>query len=394
VILHEHHAKQLLAARGIPIPHGILVRDPAEVRAVASGLKGPWIVKAQVAVGGRGKAGAIRRVADAAALEPVVGEVLGMEVKGRPVRACRIEESVDFASEAYLSISLDPAAGGLRVMLSTRGGIDVEETSVSDRSVLRVGLAEPDVCSVRNVVDKLVTDLPAPQRQVLRDAGFRLVEAMLPLDVTFLEINPVFVMADGGWIAGDVKMIADTNSIGRHEELTAIVEQCPDLYPETALKLRHGFDYVALDPDGEVGLLTTGAGLSMMIVDELARHGISACNFCDIRTGQLRGDPTRVVQVLEWISQAPRLKVVHVNIFAGITNLGEFATLLVRALDTVPALARVPLVVRLIGNAADEARAVLGLLAANGRMQLEPDFDRAIALVVAHAADAGVTVRA
>jgi succinyl-CoA synthetase beta subunit len=391
VILHEHHAKQLLAARGIPVPHGILVRDAAEVRAVASRLKGPWIVKAQVAVGGRGKAGAIRRVVDPAALEPVVRELLAAQVKGRPVRACRIEESVDFASEAYFSISVDSAAGGLRVILSPRGGIDVEE---SDRSVLRTGLAEPDPSSLRNVVEGLVADLPLPQREALRDAGFRLAEAILPLDVTFLEINPVFVMADSGWVAGDAKMIADTNSIGRHDELTAIVEEFPDLYPDTALKLRHGFDYVALDPDGEVGLLTTGAGLSMMIVDELARCGIRACNFCDIRTGQLRGDPTRVVQVLQWISQAPRLKVVHVNIFAGITNLGEFATLLVRALDMVPALARVPLVVRLVGNAAEEARAVLGPLAAKGRMHLEPDFDRAIALVVAHAAGSAVPVRA
>jgi succinyl-CoA synthetase beta subunit len=394
VILHEHHAKQLLAARGIPVPHGVLVRDPAEVRAVASPLKGPWIVKAQVAVGGRGKAGAIRRVVDAAALEPVVRELLATQVKGRPVRACRIEESVNFASEAYFSISVDPAAGGLRVMLSPRGGIDVEETSASDCGVLRAGLAAPDVSSLRKVVDALVADLPAPQREALRDAGFRLAEAMLPLDVTFLEINPVFVTADGRWVAGDAKLIADTNSIGRHDELTGIVEQFPDLYLDTALKLRHGFDYVALDPDGEVGLLTTGAGLSMMIVDELARHGIRACNFCDIRTGQLRGDPTRVVQVLEWISQAPRLRVVHVNIFAGITNLGEFAALLVRALDMAPALARIPLVVRLIGNAADEARAVLGPLAASGRMHLEPDFERAIAHVVTHAAGSGATARA
>src|SRR5262249_14532289 len=162
-----------------------------------------------------------RPVADAAALEPVVQEVLGMEVKGRPVRACRIEESADFASEAYFSMSVDPAAGGLRVMLSPRGGVDVEQT---DRSGLRIRLGAPDVGSVRNVFAKLVGDLPSPQREALRDAGHRLAEAILPLDLTFLEINPVFVMADGGWVAGDAKMIADTNSIGRHDELTAIVE--------------------------------------------------------------------------------------------------------------------------------------------------------------------------
>jgi succinyl-CoA synthetase beta subunit len=392
VILLEHHAKQLLGAHGIAVPRGILVRDAAQAQ--AGGLKGPWMVKAQVAVGGRGRAGAIRRVTDTAALEPTVRDLLSAQVKGRPVRACRIEESVDFSAEAYLSISVDPAAGALRVILSPRGGVDVEEISRSDRNLLRTGLAEPDIGSLRNMIDGLVRDLPAPHRDAIRDAAFRAAESMLALDVTFLEINPVFIMESGSWVAGDAKMIADTNSIGLHDELRSIVEQYPDLYPDVALKLAHGFDYVALDPDGEVGLLTTGAGLSMMIVDELARHGVAACNFCDIRTGQLRGDPARVVQVLQWISQAPRLKVIHVNIFAGITNLGEFATLLVRALDLVPQLARVPLVVRLIGNAADDARAVLAPLLSDGHMSLEVDFDRAIGLVVAHVEHERASVRA
>ena len=132
----------------------------------------------------------------------------------------------------------------------------------------------------------------------------------------------------------------------------------PAIYADACRKIAEGFDYVELDPEGEIGLVTTGAGLSMMLIDELTARGAKPLNFCDIRTGQMRGSPARLIRVLEWITARPSLKAVLVNIFAGITDLGEFAGLLAAAIEASPAL-RVPVVARLVGRNAAEAKRIL-----------------------------------
>jgi succinyl-CoA synthetase beta subunit len=176
-------------------------------------------------------------------------------------------------------------------------------------------------------------------------------------ELMLAEINPLFI-GEHGCIAGDAKIVADLNAAGRQPELTGLIERGAAVYPDAIRKLRDGFDYVEVDPAGEIGLLTTGAGLSMMLIDELTARGGRPLNFCDIRTGLLRGDPTRVIKVLEWIGARPGVRVVLVNIFAGITDLSEFANLLCVALERTPSL-RVPIVARLVGNRLAEARAIL-----------------------------------
>jgi succinyl-CoA synthetase beta subunit len=162
-----------------------------------------------------------------------------------------------------------------------------------------------------------------------------------------------------------------------------LLERRAHAYPETELKRQHGFDYVVVDPAGEIGLLTTGAGLSMMLIDELREAGLKPYNFLDIRTGGLRGETARLVQVLDWIAHGRAIRVVLVNIFAGITDLAEFSRLLVAALAAVPRL-RVPVVARLVGNGLPAARAVL---AAAG-IALYTDLDEALAVVREHLARA------
>ncbi len=156
-----------------------------------------------------------------------------------------------------------------------------------------------------------------------------------------------------------MKLITDDNALYRQPALRSLLEQNAASYPEVQLKLEHGFDYVVVDPAGDIGLLTTGAGLSMMLIDELRARGLKPYNFLDVRTGGMRGDPTRLIRVLEWIAQGPNVRVVLVNIFAGITHLGEFARLLLQARAAVPQLT-VPFVVRLVGTAVEDAEAVLG----------------------------------
>ena len=176
-------------------------------------------------------------------------------------------------------------------------------------------------------------------------------------ELALAEINPLFV-SDAGCVAGDAKLVVDLGAVERQPRIAALIEARPDIYTDANRKLREGFDYVEIDPDGEIGLVTTGAGLSMMLIDELAARGMKPLNFCDIRTGQMRGSPARVMRVLEWITSRPSLRAVLVNMFAGITDLAEFGGLLATGMEQTPGL-RVPVVARLVGRGAAEARRIL-----------------------------------
>ena len=171
-------------------------------------------------------------------------------------------------------------------------------------------------------------------------------------------------------------MVADEGALERQPALRTLVETQAAHYVESAVKLEHGFDYVVVDPAGEIGLLTTGAGLSMMLIDELRANHLKPYNFLDVRTGGFRGDPTRLVNVLKWISAGPKVRIVLVNIFAGITDLGEFSRLLVEAMGRVPGF-KLPVVARLAGNGLAAAREVF----AGAGIALYTDLDEAVAEV-------------
>jgi succinyl-CoA synthetase beta subunit len=353
--LLEHDAKTLLAASGVPVPPGVLVEEEINISSLPPG---PWVVKAQVAVGGRGKAGGIRKAGNSEELRDALDDMSRMQISGRRVRACRVESAVDQAHEAYISFMLDASAASVRVLISAQGGVDIETLAETPGS-LRTALSDPDEQSILRHLESIVRDFELPVRDVLMAAGTRLAKAFCGYECVLLEVNPLFVMPDGSWLAGDAKMITDDNALPRQQEIAAMLEGRAHAYAEAHLKLHHGCDYVVVDPDGEIGLLTTGAGLSMMLIDELRASGLRPYNFLDVRTGGLRGDPARLVNVLSWIAQGPRVKVALVNIFAGITDLGEFARLLLAAFRSVPQL-KVPVVARLVGNGVESARTILG----------------------------------
>jgi succinyl-CoA synthetase beta subunit len=355
--LLEHDAKTLAATFDIPSPPGVLFGAPMP--------PGPWVVKGQVAAGGRGKAGAIRAAADAAAVAREAAAIAAMTVRGQRVQAVRVEQHAGTVQEAYVALLLDAAAGGVRVLMAGQGGVDIES-----EAGLRAETAPLD--RLEAAVRRVGAGLPA----ALTEAGLRMVALFRACEAMLLEINPLFIRPDGTWLAGDMKLITDDNALYRQPALRALLEANAAHYPEVRLKLVHGFDYVVVDPEGDIGLVTTGAGLSMMLIDELRARGLKPYNFLDVRTGGMRGDPTRLIRVLEWIAEGPRLRVVLVNIFAGITHLGEFAKLLLLAREAVPQLA-VPFVVRLVGTAFEEAETTLGAAG----IAVTTDLERAVALL-------------
>ena len=353
MLILEHDAKEILANEGVTVPRGVLA---AAAGAGDPPFPGPWFVKAQVPAGGRGKAGGIIRADTAAELDSALARLLDTQLKGHPVRECRIEAAVPDADEAYLSLSVEPASGLINVLVSARGGVDIE--SEEERSRVSSDRCRRDPSAIAACIEALAAAMPDPARTALGAAGQRLADVFCRFETTLIEINPLLVAADGTWIAGDAKMIADENAFVRQPVFAELVRRRAYAYPEAALKLAQDFDYVEIDPDGEIGLVTTGAGLSMQLIDEMLEMGVRPYNFCDIRSGTFRGDPGRLIWVMRQIARGRSVRSVLVNIFAGVTHLGELATLLLRALDEVPEL-KVPITVRLVGNGLDEARDIL-----------------------------------
>jgi succinyl-CoA synthetase beta subunit len=373
--LLEHDAKELLSRHGIAVPAGLMIgREQTLSRPALP--EGPWVVKGQIPAGGRGKAGIIKRAATLQEISGHANAILGATVKGHTVEAVRIEQQVAHAAEAYVGFLLDAASGGVRVIVSANGGMEIEQVP---RGQIHTAVAAPESQALVECVRKLARNLPGDVAMAAADAGEKLARAFLDLECLLVEINPLFVQAGGRWIAGDAKIVTDDNALLRQKELEDLVKARPESYPDVARKHEHDFDYVVVDPRGEIGLLTTGAGLSMMLIDEMRKAGLKPYNFLDIRTGALRGETTRIVKVLTWLSEAPSVRVLLANIFGGIANMGEFSKLLVAALGEVPAL-KVPVVARLVGNGLPDARGVLA--AAN--IRLHTDLDEALDAVRQH----------
>jgi succinyl-CoA synthetase beta subunit len=351
VLLIEADGKALFAAHGIAVPEGRVV-TAADIIAPPPET-GPWMVKAQVPVGGRGRAGGIRQCGSAEDVAEAVRAMLGARLKGHAVEACLIEQ-VATGEERYLAIMVDPPNYGVRVIYLAEGGMEVERGEDGDRA----GIAcAPELDAIMATLDGLIARETEAVRTSVADLGRKLAELLLTRELALAEINPLFVSA-AGCLAGDAKVVVDLNAVERQPEIGALIVAQPSIYLDANRKLQEGFDYVELDPGGEIGLVTTGAGLSMMLIDELTAQGMKPLNFCDVRSGQLRGSPQRLIRVLEWITSRPSLRVVLVNIFAGITDLGEFAGLLADAVTASPGL-HVPVVARLVGRGAADARRIL-----------------------------------
>ena len=367
VLLIEADGKALFAEQGIPVPAGVVVTD---VVPTLPG-DGPWMVKAQVPVGGRGKAGGVVRCGSRAEVEAAVASMLGTRLKGHAVDACLVE-AIAVGQEHYLALMVDAASYGLRVIYSAVGGVEIEQSGAAQGR-----LCPPHPGAVAEALADLIADEPAAWRDQLAVIGNAMATLLIEKELALVEINPLFVAASG-CVAGDAKVVVDLNAIDRQPRIASMIAARPAIYVDACRKIAEGFDYVELDPEGEIGLVTTGAGLSMMLIDELTARGAKPLNFCDIRTGQMRGSPERLIRVLEWITSRSSLKVVLVNIFAGITDLGEFAGLLAVAIQASPGLL-VPVVVRLAGRNAAEAKRILG--EAQPGMLVTEDLEEALVRV-------------
>ena len=346
----EYQVKERFRAAGIPVPDGRLAKTPDEA-ALAAGALGPIAVKAQVPVGGRGKAGGIKLARTAADAKRVAGEILGMTIKGYTVKEIWCETAQDITRELYLGLTLDRDARKPVLILSAQGGMEIEE--VAETHPEAIAKLHPDPWR---------GPLPFEVRDLIFRAGLGPLQAQLtPLvgklyaltrtyDALTIEINPLALTQDGGLVAADGKLEIDENAMFRHKDLHGADESDED--PLEAEARRRKLTYVRLD--GSIGVIGNGAGLVMNTLDLVQREGGRAANFLDVGGG---AKAEVVHSALELLAGDPHVKGILINIFGGITRGDEVAHGIIDASRDLDL--KLPLVVRMTGTREEEGRQLL-----------------------------------
>jgi succinyl-CoA synthetase beta subunit len=358
--LLEYQGKQLFAAHGIAVPGGEVAATVEEAVAAAERIGYPCAIKAQVLIGGRGKAGGVKIAADAAQAREHAEAIIGMDIRGPhgegPFRVERVwvEGGSSIAAEYYASVILDRGEKKLLAMVSAKGGMDIEAVAAEDPEALVKRHIDPTrpftATAARPIVDAAGLDEDA--RDEVAAVLAKLADVATTEDATLIEVNPLIVTEDRQVVALDAKVTIDNNALYRHEELAAIdAESVAD--PQEAMAREKGLTYVKLD--GNVGILANGAGLCMSTLDVVAQAGGAPANFLDAGGGS---KAEAIVDALTVITSDRKVTAILFNIFGGITRCDEIATGIVEASGRLDL--GVPLVVRLDGTNSEEG---LGILA-------------------------------
>jgi succinyl-CoA synthetase beta subunit len=372
VKLHEYQSKFRFAEYGIPIPQGKLAMSPDEAFQIAKEIGGLVVIKAQVLVGGRGKAGGIKLAKSPEEARQRAGEILGMDVKGLTVKKVLVDPAAEIEQEIYLGVTTDRSARKPVIIASAEGGIDIEQVAAATpEKIIRqhvdpfLGVRE---YQARNLA--LEIGLARAHWKAFTKIAQGLFRCYMDSDASLAEINPLIVTGNDELLAIDGKMVIDDNALFRRPEL-AEMRDLDEEAPAEIQARQAGLSYVKLD--GEIGCMVNGAGLAMATMDMTKLFGGSPANFLDIGGG---AQADKVAAALRIILADPNVKSVLFNIFGGITRCDEVARGILAALEEIET--DVPMVVRLVGTNEEEGRALLA------------DADMQTAATLAEAAETAV----
>jgi succinyl-CoA synthetase beta subunit len=349
--LYEHQGKELFAKHGIPLPPSVVATNPDEAAVATERMGGRAAVKVQVQIGGRGKGGGIVLAKSPPEAEQAARRMFDEGFKGMPVTRVLVEGLVDIAAEFYCAITLDRSLGKYLAMVSSEGGVDIEEVARTDPKAIRRAAVDPNLGLRPYQVRYLAGHLPEDARQGTEGLLPKLYDVLLGADATLVEVNPVALLTDGAVIPLDAKVTIDDNALARQPELAALRSDFP-VDPTQARANEKGLQYVKLQ--GEVGVIGNGAGLVMSTLDVVTQAGGSPANFLDVGGG---ASAEMMATSLEVVLSDPAVRAVLVNIFGGITRGEMVAGGLLDALSRIEA--HVPIVVRLDGTNAEEGRRIL-----------------------------------
>ncbi len=351
--LQEYQSKQIFSNYGIPIPSGRVAATAADAKQIAEELGGQVVIKSQVLVGGRGKAGGIRLAKSPQEAEDLATHILGMEIKGLPVRKILVDEAASIETEIYLGVTNDRTERKPVMMASSEGGVEIEQVAVeTPEKIMKVHI-DP-LLGLRDYQARDMAagiDLPREHWRMFGLIGRGLWQAYKRSDATLAEINPLVITSHNQLLAVDGKMVLDDNALFRHPDLAEMRDV--DLEPKVETEARkYSLSFIKLD--GYIGCMVNGAGLAMATMDIIKLHGGEPANFLDIGGG---ASSEKVAAALRIILSDENVKTVLFNIFGGITRGDEVARGILAALQEINT--DVPMVTRLVGTNAEEGRQIL-----------------------------------
>ncbi len=351
--LHEYQSKQLFSRYGIPIPKGKTATTAGEAKQIAKDLGTRVVIKSQVLVGGRGKAGGIRLARNPDEAEELAGLILAKEIKGLKVRKILIDEAADIESEIYLGITNDRTARRPVIMASSSGGVDIEEVARTMPDKI-IKLKIDPLLGIRDYQARNIAaaiDLPREYWKIFGQITHGLWKVFQDCDATLAEINPLVITGENELLALDGKMVIDDNALFRQPLLLEMRDLDAEAPSEIEAR-RYGLIFIKLD--GNIGCMVNGAGLAMTTMDIIKLFGGEPANFLDIGGG---ASSEKVAAALRIILSEPNVKAVLFNIFGGITRGDEVARGILAALKEIDT--EVPMIIRLVGTNAEEGRRLL-----------------------------------
>ena len=376
--LHEYQGKELFARFGMPVLPGQVAATPEEARDIAASLGGTVVIKAQVQAGGRGKAGGVKLAHNPDEAFDKARDILALTIKGLPVRKVLVTQAADIAKEYYCAIVMDREKKAPLIMLSSEGGVDIEEVAhTSPEKIVKFYIPQEGLRPyvARNLMAPLFPDFK--QAGQAADILMRLYRAFQDGDCSLAEINPLAVTPEGKVIALDAKVVLDDNADFRHKDWENWRDPAEET-PGARLAREKGLSYVKLD--GDIGCIVNGAGLAMATMDLIKHYGGEPANFLDIGGSS---NPEKVTAALKIITTESHVRGILFNIFGGITRCDDVANGIVASLTASPLT--VPLVIRLTGTNEDKARQILkdfGLSATTS-------MDEAVRMVIEKAQEVG-----
>jgi succinyl-CoA synthetase beta subunit len=352
--LHEYQARDVLAKYGIPVTGGGVASTPQEARAVAEQIGRKVVIKAQVFVGGRGKAGGVKLADTPEQAEQVASQILGMDIKGLTVEKVLVAEAISYEREIYMAVVMDRAAKQIILMASAEGGVEIEEVAKTNPDAIVKIAAHPELGLLDYQARELAFGIgiaDAKQARQFAQIATALYRAYIETDASLAEINPLVVLPGGALQALDSKIVLDDSALFRHADLEAMRDASDEPAAEQQAR-EAGITFIKLD--GNIGCMVNGAGLAMATMDVVKLYGGEPANFLDIGGG---AGKDKVQAALQIILADPNVKAVLFNIFGGITRVDEVAKGIVAALAEVKT--DVPMVARLVGTNEEAGRKIL-----------------------------------
>jgi succinyl-CoA synthetase beta subunit len=372
--IHEYQAKEIFASFGIPVPKGKIAFSAEEARNLAAEIGKPVMVKAQVHVGGRGKAGGIKYCATPDEAYSNAENIIRMNIKGLIVRKVLVTEATDISHEAYVGIIVDRSAKKPVIMVSAEGGIDIEEVAAKTPEKIHKLHIDPILGMKSYQARQLAYKIYSNPELAKQAAGIilKLYRCFMEADASLVEINPLVTTPSGDVVALDAKINLDDNGLYRHPDYEKLRDVAPQEESENEAR-EAGLSFVGLS--GNIGCVVNGAGLAMATMDLVKHHGGEPANFLDIGGSS---NPGKVVTAMRIILRDPNVKAILFNIFGGITRCDDVAHGIVKAVNEFRP--SVPIVVRLTGTNETEGRAILAKAQIQGAETMVEVVTKAIAL--------------